>query len=249
MNSAHPLTEAGSAPAVEGLRALMVTATQRLLGDTIKVTDEEWRGASRLPGWTRGHVATHLARQADAVVRLIDGARAGSPQQMYGSPGQRETEIEAGAHRSGLELQIDLDTSAGALSEAFESVAQDAAWEAVVELRGGDQAPVRLLPLARLAEVVLHHVDLDIGMQLADVDQATADRLLDWLTFRTAGRQDFPRLRVRSTSGSWEVGGRSSADREPPEVTGESAALLGWLTGRGDRSTLDGAGEVELPAF
>ncbi|HEX5383496.1 MAG TPA: maleylpyruvate isomerase N-terminal domain-containing protein, partial [Propionibacteriaceae bacterium] len=55
---------------LETLRSLVRTATQRLLGDTILVTDEQWRAPSRLPEWTRGHVATHIARHADAICRL-----------------------------------------------------------------------------------------------------------------------------------------------------------------------------------
>ena len=46
-------------PQLETLRRLVRTATQRLLGDTILVTDDQWRAPSRLPDWTRGHVATH----------------------------------------------------------------------------------------------------------------------------------------------------------------------------------------------
>ena len=57
------------------VRALVTASTQQLLGDTIGVDDEAWRSPSRLPGWGRGHVATHLARQADGLGRLVDWAR------------------------------------------------------------------------------------------------------------------------------------------------------------------------------
>jgi maleylpyruvate isomerase len=50
-----------AATQLETLRGLVTTATQRLLGDTIAVSDEDWRGPSRLPDWSRGHVATHIA--------------------------------------------------------------------------------------------------------------------------------------------------------------------------------------------
>ena len=69
-----------SAAATEQLdkvRALVRHATQRLLGDTISVSDDDWRAASRLPDWTRGHVATHLARHADGMGRLVEWARTG----------------------------------------------------------------------------------------------------------------------------------------------------------------------------
>ena len=52
----------------ESLR-LLRTSTARLLGDTIAVSDDDWRAPSRLPYWSRGHVGTHVARQADALIR------------------------------------------------------------------------------------------------------------------------------------------------------------------------------------
>ena len=107
---------------LETLRGLVRTATQRLLGDTISVTDEQWRAPSRLPDWTRGHVATHIARHADALIRLAEWARTGERQDMYPSPEHRASEIEAGSGRSGLDLQIDLDTSAGHLGSAFDEL-------------------------------------------------------------------------------------------------------------------------------
>ena len=100
---------------LETLRGLVTGATQRLLGDTIAVDDQAWREPSRLPGWTRGHVATHIARHADGIVRLTEWARCGERLDMYVSAEQREADIEDGAVRSGLDLQIDLDTTAGRL--------------------------------------------------------------------------------------------------------------------------------------
>jgi hypothetical protein len=88
------------------VRALVTASTQRLLGDTIGVDQEDWSGPSRLPRWSRGHVATHLARQADGLARLVEWARTGHRQEMYASLQAREDEIEAGAGRTGLELQV-----------------------------------------------------------------------------------------------------------------------------------------------
>lgn len=51
---------------LDEVRHLVSHTTARLLGDTISVSDEGWRAASRLPRWSRGHVATHVARNADA---------------------------------------------------------------------------------------------------------------------------------------------------------------------------------------
>src|SRR5918999_2390237 len=66
-----------AATQLDTLRGLVTMATQQLLGDTIAVSDEDWRGPSRLPEWSRGHVASHIARHADGMVRLTEWARSG----------------------------------------------------------------------------------------------------------------------------------------------------------------------------
>ena len=227
------------------LLELLRTATARLLGHTISVPDDAWRGPSRLPGWSRGHVATHIARQADGLVRLATWARTGTRTDMYASPDQREQEIEAGALRSGLDLQVDLDTTAGRLEAAFEAVQDAGALDAVVELRGGMRVPARLLPLARLLEVGLHHVDLDVGFELADLDDPTADWLLEWSAFRLRERDEFPRLELVSPTTRMTVGSSGTTRT----VHGRSADLLGWLTGRADGAMLQGSDGLHLPAF
>jgi maleylpyruvate isomerase len=231
---------------LDTLRGLVRTATQRLLGDTILVADEQWRAPSRLPDWTRGHVATHIARHADGLYRLTEWALTGERRDMYPSPEHRASEIEAGAGRSGLELQIDLDTSAGRLSSAFEELDVADAWDAVVEMRGGLQVPARLLPLARLLEVAIHHVDLDVGYEITDIDTQTAEWLLEWCAFRLRNREDFPRLHLTSDSGFTITVGSIG---NPVAVSGDSAKLLGWLMGRTNASAITGGGELQLPPF
>lgn len=229
------------------IRRLLTEATHRLLGDTITVSDEDWRGPSRLPDWTRGHVATHVARQAEALSRLATWARTGERQPMYGSDDERNAQIEAGSGRTGLDLQIDLDTTAGGLDEAFDAVDAAAAWDAVVELRGGTEVVARLLPLARLGEVVLHHVDLDIGYDISDVDPDTAGWLLEYVGWRLGGRDGFPPLELRVDGGSATPVGPASDS--PTEVRGSATALLGWLTGRSGAEGVEGADGMTLPPF
>lgn len=235
------------------LRALVATSTQRLLGDTIGVDDDAWRAPSRLPRWSRGHVATHVARQADGLNRLVTWAHTGHRVDMYPSPQVREDEIEAGSGRTGLDLQVDLDTSAERLADGFASL--DAlddpgglgpGWDAEVELRGGQRVVARLLPLARLTEVVLHHADLDIGFAVADLDDETAEWLLEWAAYRLGGRDEFPRLTLASESGFTLSLGSSGDHRR---VSGSSPALLGWLTGRAAPESVDGSGGLVLPGL
>ncbi len=231
---------------LETLRGLVTGATQRLLGDTITVAEYAWREPSRLPGWTRGHVATHIARQADGIVRLTEWARTGVRHDMYPSAEQREADIEAGSGRSGLDLQIDLDTTAGRLGDAFEALDHDEAWDAVVELRGGLRVPARLLPLTRLLEVVIHHVDLDIGYEIHNIEQPTAEWLLEWCAFRLRSRDEFPQLDLTSDSGFRITVGSAG---EPIAISGSSANLLGWLMSRVDSLAVRGDEGLKLPAF
>ena len=65
-------------------------------------------GPSRLPGWSRGHILSHLARNADALVNLLTWARTGTEKRMYASPADRADGIEAGAHRALPEQLADL---------------------------------------------------------------------------------------------------------------------------------------------
>ena len=156
------------------------------------------------------------------------------------------SEIEAGAGRSGLDLQIDLDTSAGRLNSAFDELDSADAWDAVVEMRGGMQVSARMLPLPRLLEVVIHHVDLDIGYEITDIDAQTAEWLLEWCAFRLRDRDDFPKLQLNSDSGLALTVGKVG---EPIAITASSANLLGWLTRRTDASAVTGGGGLQLPAF
>ena len=236
----------GPATQLDAVRGLVRQATQRLLGNTISVNDDEWHGPSRLPDWSRAHVATHIARHAEATARLVEWARTGERQDMYPSVEARNADIEAGSGRSGLELQIDLDTTAGRLGAAFDGLDAAKAWDAVVEMRGGLKVPARGLPLARLLELVIHHIDLDIGYGLGDIDAQSAEWLLEWVAFRMRNRDDFPKVHLTSDSGfSVTVGNVGDAI----EVRGSSGNLLGWVMNRADASAVDGADGITIPGF
>ena len=115
-----------------------------------------------------------------------------------------------------------------------------------MELRGGLRVPARLLPLARLLEVVLHHVDLDIGYEVTDVDDETAEWLLEWCAFRLGARDEFPRLELVSDTGFHTTLGSSGDVRR---ISGSSPALLGWLTGRAAPDVVRGSEGLVLPGL
>src|ERR1700689_4995590 len=101
-------------PAV--LRGWVDESTGRLLAGTAAITDARAREPSQLPGWSRGHLLTHLARNADGLINLLTWARTGVVTPQYASPAAREQGIADGAGRPAAELQADLETTAAALA-------------------------------------------------------------------------------------------------------------------------------------
>ncbi len=131
-------------------------STDRLLSSASALTDEQAAAPSRLPGWTRGHVLTHLARNADGFRNLMHWARTGTRTPMYPSEAARDEAIAAGAARSAADLTADLSHSAAAFAEAAAGLPA-AAWAAQVERRG-QPFPAREILRTRLSELEFHHV-------------------------------------------------------------------------------------------
>ena len=227
------------------LRRRKREATQALLGDTISISDEAWQQPSRLDGWTRAHVATHIARNADGLRRVAHGLLTHSPGQMYPDPRVRDSELECGSRRGALDLQIDLDTSAGRLNDTLNYLEEAGITESV-ELSPGRWMPAHHLPVARLQEVVLHHVDLDCGFDVDDIEADIARWLLEWTSALLADRDDLPPIEIQSLSG-WHA--RIGGPGEAHEVRGQDVPLLGWLTGRSAGEPLTGAEGLQLPTL
>ncbi|NUP44900.1 MAG: maleylpyruvate isomerase family mycothiol-dependent enzyme [Streptomyces sp.] len=230
---------ARDAAAVRGATDRLMTSVSRL--DETAVTEP-----SLLPGWTRGHVLAHLARNADALVNLLTWARTGEPTPMYASEDARDREIEDAATRL-LPIHLDdLRTSAFRFNAAAAALpANRRPFE--VTMRRGVVEQAGRLPFRRLAEVELHHVDLGVGYTLADLPAAFVEQELDFLTEeRFAGRVDVPALRLVSGDG-----GRvryTGGEGEPLTVEGSPAALLGWLSGRTDGADLS-CPDAPLPSL
>src|SRR5688500_13026045 len=79
------------------------------LTDVVEGLDDiAMKRPSLLPGWSRGHVLTHLARNADALVNLLTWARTGVEHPMYTSRADRDADIEEGSCRMATLLREDL---------------------------------------------------------------------------------------------------------------------------------------------
>ncbi|MFD0885995.1 maleylpyruvate isomerase N-terminal domain-containing protein, partial [Streptosporangium algeriense] len=93
------------------LQAELAASNDRLLATAAKLSDADVAGGSRLPGWSRGHVLTHLARNADSLVNLLAWARTGVETPQYPDPRRRDLDIEGGAGRPAREQLADLEGS------------------------------------------------------------------------------------------------------------------------------------------
>ncbi|MER7460696.1 maleylpyruvate isomerase family mycothiol-dependent enzyme [Micromonospora sp. NPDC126480] len=218
-------------------------ATARLLRTSAAFDDADLAAPSLLPGWTRGHVLAHLARNADGFVNLLTAARTGEPIPMYASPAAREADIEAGAPRPPEEQLDDLRRSADRFAEAVAAMPVEA-WGATVETRRGPW-PAAMLVWGRLRELEVHHVDLAAGYGPADWPEVFGHRLLHEVATGLAGRADAPPMVLRFDGSRHElvVGDRAAA----PTVTGAAAQLAAWLIGRSPGTVLTVTPDGPLP--
>ncbi|MGW7257789.1 maleylpyruvate isomerase family mycothiol-dependent enzyme [Streptomyces sp. NPDC054834] len=203
-------------------------ATERLLSAAGRLDNAAVTEPSRLPGWTRGHILAHLARNADALVNVLEG------RPMYESADARDADIERDAPRP-LDIQLaDLRKSAARFQETGAALAD---WSRTVELRNGVTDAAARVPFRRWNEVELHHVDLGIGYELEDLPAEFAEREIGFLAERFGGHKDVPSTGLRTDDGRiWTTGG--GAEGGPIGIEGSAAELLGWLAGRRDGSGL-----------
>ncbi|MEU6815029.1 maleylpyruvate isomerase family mycothiol-dependent enzyme [Streptomyces sp. NPDC046860] len=212
-------------------------ATDRLLSAASALDNAALAEPSRLPGWTRGHVLAHVARNADALVNVLGG------RPMYVSAEARDSDIERGAPRP-LDVQLTDVRDSAARFDAAGSAPGD--WNRVVELRNGVTDVAARLPFRRWAEVELHHVDLGIGYELEDLPAEFTERESEVLALRFLGHPGVPPTLLGDGTRAWSTG-QEAADPEVT-VTGTPADLLGWLAGRRAGTALEVKGG-ELPAL
>ncbi|QMU78616.1 maleylpyruvate isomerase family mycothiol-dependent enzyme [Streptacidiphilus sp. PB12-B1b] len=198
--------------------ATVAAAEERLLRTVGRMRPEQVFEPSALPGWTRGHVLTHLARNADALVNLLTGARTGTPVPMYPSAEARDRDIEAGAGRPLDEQLADL-RAAGQRFAAAAAAMPEAAWAVEVPHRLG-AFPASGVPRKRYNEVEYHHVDLGLDYTPGQWPADFVDHELEPLTDR--------HLRAGALTGAL----RDAIAAAPGH------ARLAWLSGRSDGAGL-----------
>ncbi len=214
----------------------LADATADLINDISKLTEAEARGACLLPGWTRGHVLTHLARNAEGGVRLLGWARTGVPSYEYPSVAARAAAIEEGANRPAAVLVDDVGATAAAFAAAAAAM-RPGDWEHLVTWTIGGQTPAEHVVQSRLAEVLIHHVDTDLGYGPGSWPASFVREMLPVVVRGLTERALAPlsaQLHATDTGRVFQIGGQDAE-----QVNGTEAELMAWLLGRSDGAGLD----------
>jgi len=186
-------------------------------------------------------VVAHLARNADGLGNLARWADTGVETPMYASREARAAAIEADAYRPADVQLADLVGSAEELAARLDAMGPRAD-DAVLRMVSGAEVEGWEVPLLRIREVEIHHVDLAAGYLPEDWPEAFCLRTLEQVTPGFASREGMPFGRLADGTGrSWTVG------ESPTVLTGPVRSLLGWLVGRADGADLVATGRDDVP--
>jgi maleylpyruvate isomerase len=229
------------------------SSTESLLSELagLSWTSADVAAPSLCEGWTRGHVLTHIARNADGIADTIAGALRGEVVERYPDGWDaRNAAIAAGADRPFDALVADVRDSAGRLASVFDDVRAVDGWE----LPTTEGQTPSTWAYRRWREVVVHHVDLAadytpdqwpplfVSSELADAAASLAKRVTDRaVRVRVTAERS---LTPDYLGKEWQAGEGSAV-----EVSGPDWAVLAWLTGRGSVVASALTGSAELTAW
>jgi maleylpyruvate isomerase len=206
-----------------------------------EMTDEDCRVPSLLPGWSRGHVLAHWARNADGQTRMLEAAMCGETAAQYpGGDAQREADIKAGAAHPAPLILADMRTAVDRVEAAWRRMPSEA-WSRPPGARIG-QRPAWMSVWARWRETEIHHVDLDVGYTHehwpAEFVDLMLPRVLPTLDARLPGKVS---VQVQVTDRHWpQADSPATIPCHPILVCGTASAVLCWLTGRPVAEAADG---------
>jgi maleylpyruvate isomerase len=214
-------------------------ATERLIRTAEALDDGAVSAPSALPGWTVGHLLTHVARNADAYTNLLTWARTGVETPAYATPTARADAIEDGAGRPLAEQIADLREAHERFADAAAAMPAEA-WTFFLPSTGASAAVV---PWARLREVEVHHVDLGREYTPENWSDAFALRLLREIVGGVEDGTFAVVLRPQGLEHTLTIGTTEGA----PTVSGPTRSIAAWLAGRGDGADLTVSPDGALP--
>ncbi len=235
-------------------------AIDRLVESASALSDDQVREPSLLPGWSRGHVLTHVARSGDGLANLLSWAETGIETPQYLSVEARAADIEAGAGRSADDLTADVASSAKAFIARARAL-PDEAWLTEVRAIRGTAHPAWFVLNRRLFEVEVHHADLGASYG----SSSWPDWFVSGELYRVTGEytqnpaSPAAILNDAASGRQYFLGKLSSArhssaaaDALDIAITGTGYSLLAWLIGResdGELSVDPDGPLPEIPSY
>lgn len=215
------------------------SSAARLAAGLDALTDVTAREPSVLPGWSRGHVTTHLARSADVYRWLLALARTGIEPGARADAATLDHALRDGAGRGAAELVADLRGSLARLLDEAAAMPSDR-WPTLVTALAGWRHPAWYTLHRARRELETHHIDLKLGYTTVDWPTGYVTWALDE-TIATLAARNFPVARFEATDldRSWTLAPTG------PTATGPGHTLLAWLAGRGPDEDL--RSEPHLP--
>jgi len=194
-----------------------------------RMGDEAFAAPSALPGWSRAHVLSHVARNADAMMNLLYWARTGEETPAYVSREARDADIAAGARRPPAAIREDVVSTSDKLAQVVKAM-PDAAWRAIVRNGQGVEVAATEIAWMRAREMWIHSVDLDVGASFEDFPQPMLCELVEDVAALLGTREGVPGVRLIASDRSqvWTIG-----DGGGVSVEASVADLAAWVSGRG----------------
>uniref|UniRef100_A0AAU3GZR9 Maleylpyruvate isomerase family mycothiol-dependent enzyme n=1 Tax=Streptomyces sp. NBC_01401 TaxID=2903854 RepID=A0AAU3GZR9_9ACTN len=199
-------------------RAWAGTGTRLFLHAVADLDEPGFSADSVLPGWTRKHLAAHVAANADALCNLVHWAATGEETPMYASADERAEGIAKGPGMSADELRSWLAGSARKLAEGLDELTEGQ-WQSKVVTAQGRTVPATELPWMRSREACVHAVDLGTGVSFAGLPAGFLTALADEISAKR-GLTELPEGPLPEVT-AWLAG-------RPHTLTG-APALGPWL--------------------
>ncbi|WP_159610779.1 maleylpyruvate isomerase family mycothiol-dependent enzyme [Glutamicibacter sp. JC586] len=213
----------------------MMSATVQTLSSAELAAD------SLCAGWSRAHVIAHLASNGRTLVKLVDWATSGEPQKLYESQEARNAEIDQLAALPREELLSAFEETATYFAKECERLAGELAVEEV-DLHG-KIIPATSIVALHIAEVVIHHHDLDTAWSIEEADPDSQENAVE-AAVRAMRVKDAPGMTLLSEEGDkWVIGDGSLT------VRADRAGFVEWLA-RGNARYIQADGPIpQLPTW